>query len=135
MGLDKFINQCAYIAAGTDVITGSGGALTMIAGLPVDVINTITQQFRVTLAIIYSKHGAYQMSYEEFMSFVAASMKVEAGVALTKTVLEEIAVKLLTRIGTESAAKLIPVVGGIIGGSANYIFIKRMATSIKKMDL
>jgi len=135
LGLDKFINQCAYIAAGTGVITGSGGAFTMIVGLPVDVINTITQQFRVTLAIIYSKRGTYKMSFEEFVSFVATSMKVEAGITVTKTMLEEIAIKLLTRIGTESAAKLIPVVGGVIGGSANYIFIKRMAASVKKMDL
>lgn len=135
MGLDKFINQCAYIAAGTGVITGSGGALTMIIGLPVDVINTITQQFRVTLAIIYNRRGEYQMTFDEFMTFVAASVKVEAGVALTKTIMEEIAEKLLLRLGSKAAGRLIPVVGGVIGGSANYIFIKRMAETVKKMDL
>src|ERR1700733_486181 len=53
MGLDKFIDQCAYLAAGSGVISGSGGALTVIVGIPFDFLNLITQQFRVTMAISY----------------------------------------------------------------------------------
>src|SRR5476651_743953 len=90
MGLDKFIEQCAYLAAGSGVISGSGGVFTMAIGVPLDFINLITQQFRVTMAITYYNRGNYQMDYDEFMSLVATSLKVDAGVTLSKTMMESI---------------------------------------------
>ncbi|WP_295799638.1 hypothetical protein [Mucilaginibacter sp.] len=59
MGLDKFIEQCAYMAAGSGVISGTGGMLTMVVGVPLDFVNLITQQFRVTMAIMYNVRGNY----------------------------------------------------------------------------
>jgi hypothetical protein len=135
MGLDKFIDQCAYLAAGSGIISGSGGALTVIVGIPFDFLNLITQQFRVTMAVTYYNKGSYELGYEEFMSLVGTSLKVEAGVALTKTMMEAIAEKMLLILGTRTAERLVPVVGAVIGGAANYIFIKRMAESVKKMHL
>jgi hypothetical protein len=135
IGLDKFIEQCAYLAAGSGIISGSGGALTVIVGIPFDFLNLITQQFRVTMAISYYNKGSYQLNYEEFMSVVATSLKVEAGVNLTKTMMEAIAEKLLMVLGTRTAERLVPVVGAVIGGAANYIFIKRMAESVTGMHL
>jgi hypothetical protein len=134
MGLDKFIEQCAYLAAGSGIISGSGGALTVIVGIPFDFLNLITQQFRVTMAISYYNKGSYQLSYEEFMSVVATSLKVEAGVNLTKTVMEAIAEKMLMVLGTRTAERMVPVIGAVIGGTANYVFIKRMAKSVKEMQ-
>jgi len=64
---------------------------------------------------------------------VATSLKVEAGVNLTKTVMEAIAEKMLMVLGTRTAERMVPVVGAVIGGTANYIFIKRMAKSVKEM--
>src|ERR1700712_3160888 len=84
MGLDKFIEQCAYLAAGSGVISGSGGLITMIIGVPMDFVNLITQQFRVTMAIMYYNKGSYEIGFEEFMRLIATSLKVEAGVTLTK---------------------------------------------------
>jgi len=95
MGLDKFIEQCAYLAAGSGIVSGSGGMFTMIAGIPFDFANLVTQQFRVTLAIMYYNRGSYEIGFEEFMSLVATSLKVEAGVTLSKTMMEGIAEKLL----------------------------------------
>jgi len=135
MGLDKFINQCALMAAGSGVISGSGGIATMIVGVPLDLVNLITQQFRVTLAITYHNRGNYKMDFNEFVTTVASSLKVDAGVTLTKTMMEEIAEKLLINLGSRTAERLIPVVGGIIGGTANYLLIKRMAQSVKKSQL
>src|SRR5471030_1630962 len=71
LGLDKFIEQCAYLAAGSGVISGSGGMFTIIVGIPFDFINLITQQFRVTMAVMYYHRGSYRMGFEEFMSFIA----------------------------------------------------------------
>lgn len=133
MGLDKFIEQCAFLAAGSGVISGSGGLFTMIAGIPLDFANLIAQQFRVTMAIMYYNKGSYQIDFEEFMSLIATSLKVEAGVALSKTMMEGIAEKMLLMLGTRTAERLVPVIGAAIGGTANYLFIKRMAESVKKM--
>jgi hypothetical protein len=135
MGLDKFIEQCAWLAAGSGVLSGSGGMFTMIAGIPIDFANLVTQQFRVTMAIMYHNRGTYQVSFEEFMSLVATSLKVEAGVAISKTMMEGVAEKMVMMLGTRTAEKLVPIVGGVIGGGTNYIFIKRMAKSVKAMPL
>ncbi|GGH10697.1 hypothetical protein [Mucilaginibacter phyllosphaerae] len=133
MGLDKFINQCAYVAAGSGAIAGSGGIMTMLIGMPIDFVNLITQQFRVTMAIMYYTKGNYKISFDEFMKLVATSFKVEAGVAVTKTMMEGIAEKLLLAFGVRAAERLVPVVGAVIGGTTNYIFVKRMAQQIKEL--
>lgn len=132
-GIDGHVEHCARLAAGTGAIGGAGGAITMLASLPIDVVNNITQQFRVTLGIIYYYRGAYRFTFEEFMAIVATSMKVEAGVAITKTMLEELAEKLLLKMGSKAAGRLIPVVGAVIGGTANYLFIKRIASAVHEM--
>ena len=135
MGLDKFIEQCAWLAAGSGVVSGSGGLLTLAAGIPFDFANLVTQpDTRVTMAVMYHNRGTYQLSFEEFISLVAASLKVEAGVAISKTVMEGIAEKLLLMLGTRTAERMVPVVGGVIGGGTNYLFIKRMAKSVKEMQ-
>lgn len=131
MGLDKFTNQCALMAAGSGVITGAGGISTMLIGIPVDMINLITQQFRVTMAVSYYYTGSYQLNFEDFFKIVATSLKVDAGMAMTKNMMEEVAEKLMLNIGSKTAERLIPVVGAVIGGTANYLFIKRITTSLK----
>jgi len=134
LGLDKFIEQCAWLAAGSGAIAGSGGMLTMIVGMPVDFLNLLTQQFRVTMAIMYYERGTYEIDFNEFMKLIATSLKVEASVTLTKTMLESTAEKLLAVFGTRVAERLVPVVGAAIGGTANYLFVKRMAKSVKRMQ-
>lgn len=132
LGLDKFINQCAFLAAGSGLITGAGGAVTMVIGVPLDMINLITQQFRVTMAVSYYHTGKYQVRFEDFFKILASSLKVDTGMTLSKNIMEEVAEKLLINIGSKTAERLVPVVGAVIGGSANYLFIKRMAESVKK---
>jgi len=131
MGIDKFINQCALLAAGSGVITGAGGLTTMLIGVPLDMVNLITQQFRVTMAISYHNTGSYKLNFDDFFKIVAASLKVDAGMAISKNMMEEVAEKLLVNIGSKTAERLIPVVGAVIGGSANYLFIKRVATQLR----
>jgi hypothetical protein len=116
------------MAAGSGAIAGSGGIMTMIVGMPVDFVNLITQQFRVTMAVMYYTKGSYRIGFDEFMVLVATSFKIEAGVAVTKTMMEGIAEKLLLAFGVRAAERLVPVVGAVIGGTANYLFVKRMAS-------
>ena len=134
MGLDKFIEQCAYLAAGSGVISGSGGMFTMIVGIPLDFANLIMQQFRVAMAINYYHRGTYFTEFDEFIRMIATSLKVDAGITVTKTMMETVAEKMLLIFGTRTAERLVPIVGGVIGGTANYLFIKRMAKSVKQMQ-
>lgn len=132
MGIDKFITQCALLAAGSGAITGIGGISTMLIGVPLDMINLITQQFRVTMAVSYHNTGKYQLSFVEFFKIVASSLKVDAGIAMSKNIMEEVVEKLMINIGSKTAERLVPVVGAVVGGTANFIFIKRVANNLKK---
>jgi hypothetical protein len=130
-GIDKFVNQCALLAAGSGAMAGAGGFATMLVGVPLDLVNLITQQFRVTLAINYHQTGRYKLQFSEFFNIVASSLKVDAGVTVTKNIMEEVAEKLLLNLGSKTARRLVPVVGAVIGGSANYLFIKKVARQLR----
>ena len=134
LGLERFIEQCARLSATTGVISGGGGALTMAIGIPFDLINMLTQQIRVTLGIMYYNRGTYEITFDEFVSIMAAAMQVEAGIMITKNILERGSERILLRLGSKTAARLIPVVGAVIGGTTNYLFIKRMAESVKRLQ-
>ena len=131
MGIDRFINQCAFLAAGSGAITGAGGIATMLIGVPIDFVNLVTQQFRVTMAVTYYHTGEYKINFNDFIKIVAASLKVDTRMSVSKTIMEEVAEKLLINIGSKTAERLVPVVGAVIGGTANYLFIKRMAVTLK----
>ena len=134
MGLDGFIEHCARLAAGTGAISGMGGAITMIVGIPADLLNNVTQQFRVTLAVIYYQRGNYNIDFEEFMSIVAVSIGVEAGTVMTRVLLTRIAEKLLIRMGEKAAGRMIPFAGALVGGLTNYLFIKGIGKTVKKLN-
>lgn len=53
---------------------------------------------------------------------------------MTKTVMENIAEKLLLAFGVRTAERMIPVIGAVVGGTANYLMIKRMAEQVKEMQ-
>jgi len=135
MGLDRYIEQCAILAATSGAISGSGGMLTMIIGVPVDMANLIGQQFRVTMAVMYHNQGTYRFGFDEFMLMIATSLKVETSIALTKTMMESVAEKLLLMLGTRAAERLVPIVGAVIGGTTNYLFIKRVAARAKELEM
>lgn len=133
MGLNGFIKHCARVAATTGVVAGIGGVATLVVGVPADVLNNLTQQFRVTLAVIYAKTGSYEVNFEDFMAIVAVSIGVEAGVIITKSVLVRIGERLLIRMSERTAARVVPILGAAIGGTTNYFFIKGIGASLKRV--
>lgn len=135
MGLNAFIKHCARLAAATGFISGIGGLATMVVGVPADMLNSMTQQFRVTLAVIYAKTGDYEVSFEDFMAIVAVSIGMEAGVMITKSVLVGIAERLLVRISERTAVRIVPILGAAIGGTTNYVFIKGIGATLKRVML
>lgn len=134
-GIDGFIRHCAWLACGTGAACGFGGFGTMIVGVPVDVINNVFQQFRVTLGVIYHKKGTYNVSFEELMKIVGISVGVEVGATLTKVVMFKIAQQILVRMSVGAAGKIIPLFGAVIGGSVNYMFITGIGASVKKINM
>ena len=135
MGIDAFIEHCARLAAGTGAVTGLGGAATFLVGIPADMVNCLTQQFRVTLGIVYHRRGTYNIAFDEFMSIVAVSVGVEAGMMMTRSVLEHIAERLFARMGARAGGRLIPLMGAVIDGTTNYFFLKGVGRSVKKLPL
>ena len=85
-GIDALIKQSAQYAATSGAIMGALGPIALL-GLPVDIINNITQQFRVTLGVIYDKTGKFKPDFNSFMRIVAISLGIEAGATITKMVL------------------------------------------------
>lgn len=134
-GIDRFISDCALLAATTGAAMGFGGFSTMIVGIPADVINNVFQQFRVTLGVIYDKKGVYKVSFSEFMTIVGVSLGVEVGATLTKAVMFSIANKILIRLSTTTIGKAVPFVGAFIGGSVNYGFIRAIGAAVQKIDM
>jgi hypothetical protein len=106
----------------------------MAIGIPFDILNLLTQQFRVSLAILYYNRGNYDITFEEFMAFLTTALQVDAGVAVTKAIMERSAEKMMVRMGSKTAGRLIPIVGALIGGSTNYLVIKRLADSLKRVQ-
>ena len=135
MGIDKFINQCALLAAGSGAMAGAGGLATLLVGALLDLLNLITQQFRVTMAIRYHNTGHYKVNFIDLIKLVGTSLKVDAGVTVTKNIMEEVVAKLMLTFGSKAARRLVPVVGAVIGGTANYLFIKRIASSLQAQTI
>lgn len=135
IGIDEFIKRCSRYAAASGAVNGFGGFTSMIVGIPVDVVNNVFQQFRVTLAVIYHKKGVYKVSFTDFMKIVGVSVGVEVGASMTKAVLINIANKILLRLSASATGKAVPVLGALICGGVNYGFIKFIGVAVKKIDI
>ena len=134
-GIKKFSSDCAGLAGLTGAASGFGGFSTILIGVPVDVLNNIVQQFRVTLGIIYHKKGVYNISFEEFMKIVGVSLGVEIGASVTKVAMFSIARSIIAKLSVSTAGKAIPFVGAFIGGSVNYGFIKAIAAAVNQINM
>lgn len=104
----------------------------MLIGTPLDIVNLITQQFRVTLAISYHNTGKFKINFEDFFKIVASSVKADTKLAISKNIMEEVAERMLFSLGSKASRRLVPVVGGVIGGTVNYLFIKGVAKELKE---
>lgn len=129
-GIQGYIDHCARLAAATGAAAGAGGGLTLALGIPANIANTVTQQFKVTLAVIYHRTGRYAVGFEEFMKIAALSVGVEAGTKGLEYLVIKVAQEVLMRLSARAVGQLIPIVGALVGGGLNYAFIKGIGSSM-----
>lgn len=134
-GIDAFIENAARISAASGAVYIIPGL--SLFGIPADIVNTVTQQFRVTLAVIYSKTGKYNPGFASFMAIVAISLGVEVGlnvgVTIAKPVLISCARAILLRLSVKALP--LPIIGGAIAAGANYTFIKTIGHTLKTLNM
>ena len=130
MGIQAYINHCARLAAASGAAAGAGGGVTLALGIPADIANTVTQQFRVTLAVIYYRTGRYAVRFDEFMKIVALSLGVEVSVKGLQFLVAKVAQEVLKRLTAGTVGRLIPLVGAAVGGGLNYVFIKGIGSTL-----
>ena len=134
-GLDHFINICALEAGAGGAAAGLGGFALAAASVPASLINTVVQQFRVTMAVIYAKRGTVKPSFTDFLAIVGMSLGVEIGVSIGSDVTGAIAAGILVELGAAETGALVPIVGAAIVGGANYAFIRAIGSALKRLQM
>ncbi len=130
LGIVAYIKHCARMAASTGAAAGAGGGLTLALGIPADIANTVTQQFRVTMAVIYHRTGRYSVQFDEFMKIVALSLGVEIGFKGLHYVVNRVAQEVFKRLTAGTVGKVFPLLGAAVGGGMNYYFIRGLGSTL-----
>ena len=152
---DQFVNYNRLRAAGSGAIMGFPGGALMLATIPADISALAYYSFR-TISGIAQCYGSETRTEEgraiALLLFAGASGVESINVAgsqvllssLTKNVLtkpyrdlimkrivQEVAKDLGMGIARQGAARLVPVLGSVIGGTANYLFISNVSERAK----
>ncbi len=152
---DQFLNSNRLRAAGSGAIMGFPGGAFMLATIPADISALAYYSFR-TISGVAQCYGSETRTEEgrtiALLLFAGASGVESINVAgsqvllssLTKNVLtkpyrdlimkrivQEVAKDLGMGIARQGAARLVPVLGSVIGGTANYLFISNVSDRAK----
>lgn len=153
LAIDKLISCQRRKCATTGFVTGLGGLVSIPVTLPADLYSSLVIQVNMIVAIAVIR--GYDVHSEEvktlvFLCIVGNSIGdvlKQAGIKavtdytaktiipkLTMIVSQRIAAKVGSRLvvkastkGLSSAAKMIPVLGGLIGGAYNYAEVSTYA--------
>lgn len=133
--------------AGTSgFVTGIGGFSVMPITIPANVASVIYLQIRMIAAIAYM--GGHDINSDKVKSLIYISMagngakellkdlSVKAGEALAVKILEKVSAKLAAKIGSKSlisTGKIVPVIGGIVGGSYDAITTRIVGKVAKRI--
>lgn len=135
MGIQAFLKQTASYATASGAATGAWGILGLL-GVPLDLVNCIVQQFRATLAVIYHRTGRYEVTFDYFIGIVAASLGVSTSSGSAgRTALLQVARQIVVRLAAGSAGRLVPVVGALVAGGVNYVFLTTIGKQLMKLDI
>ena len=148
----KLVNNQILKCTTSGFLTGLGGVLTIPIALPANITSVIYVQMRMIAAVAYL--NGYELNSDETQTFVYACLAgvslnkvvkqtaVVFGVKVCNTLVKKLPGKVLTKInqkvgfrlftkfgskGLVNLGKLVPVVGGVIGGTLDFAETKVIA--------
>ena len=148
----KLVNNQILKCTTSGFLTGLGGVLTIPIALPANITSVIYVQMRMIAAVAYL--NGYDLNGDETHSFVYACLvgislnnvvkqtSIVFGVKVCNTLVKKLPGKVLTKInqkvgfrlftkfgtkGLVNLGKLVPVVGGVIGGTLDFAETKVIA--------
>jgi hypothetical protein len=152
---DQFVSANRLRATGSGAIMGFPGGALMLATIPADISALAYYSFR-TISGIAQSYGSETRTEEgrtiALLLFAGATGIESINVAgsqvilsnltrnvltkpyrdlIMKRIVQEIAKDLGMEIARQGAARLVPVLGSVIGGTANYLFISNVADRTK----
>jgi hypothetical protein len=155
---DELINWQVAKCTTSGFLTGLGGLITLPVAIPANVASVIYVQMRMIAAIAYM--GGYDIKDDRVKSFVYICLTGNSAIDITKNIGIKIGEKLtvsainkisgatLTKInqavgfrlvtkfgqkGIVNLGKAVPLVGGIIGGSVDYLSTKTIGKVSKSI--
>lgn len=154
----KFINAQVAKCTTSGFLTGLGGLITLPVAIPANVGSVLYVQVRMIAGI--AKMAGYDIDSDQVQTLVYACLAgvsidkllktagIQFGVKLTTAMVKKIPGKVLTKInqkvgfrfitkfgtkGIINIGKMVPVVGGIIGGGWDFAETKIIANRAYKM--
>lgn len=148
----KLVNNQILKCTTSGFLTGLGGAITLPFALPANITSVLYVQMRMIAAVAYL--NGYDLNGDETHSFVYACLvgvslnnvvkqsSIVFGVKVCNTLVKKLPGKVLTKInqkvgfrlftkfgtkGLVNLGKLVPVVGGVIGGTLDFAETKVIA--------
>lgn len=158
--VDDLISNESIKSASSGFITGLGGLITLPITIPADMLATWVIAARMSAAI--SEFGDYNSNDDSTKSMILASLCGNAGKQLVRQVVQNasekmlkeafkrvpaqvlrninkiVGIKLITKAGEKSLtslAKLVPILGGIIGAGVDYAYNKSVGKVAKDIFL
>lgn len=131
--VDSLIRWQTAKAATSGFVAGTGGIITMPLTVPANIASVLYLQIRMITAIAYM--GGHDVTDDRVRSLVYISLVgngakelmkdigVKATEKLLSKTLENVSVRLATKIGEKGVASLgkaVPFVGGVVGGSFDW---------------
>lgn len=155
--INSLINWQTTKCATSGFITGLGGVITLPVAIPANIASVIYVQMRMVASIAHLR--GYDLKDDQVQTFVyacltgqsateivkAAGVKLglKVGEAQVKRIPAQVLVKinqkvgfrLVTKFGEKgiiNIGKMVPVLGGVIGGSFDAVSTKTIATAAKR---
>lgn len=148
--VDSLIKWQASKAATSGFLAGVGGIMSLPITIPANIASVIYIQMRMITAIAYM--GGHDVNSDRVKALIYISMvgngakellkdvSVKAGERIVAKVLtsiqEKVSVKLASKIGIKSSTsfgKVVPIVGGVIGGSIDALSTRAVGKVAKRI--
>ncbi|MGL4452304.1 MAG: EcsC family protein [Sarcina sp.] len=156
--IDKLITWQQTKGATSGFLTGIGGIVTLSVAIPTNITSVLYIQIRMIAAIASMKGYDLRDDQVKIMVFVAltgqgateilkkSGMKIGQGMATTlvhkipteviKAINQKVGFRLLTKFGEKGVVnlgKMIPLVGGVIGGGFDAVGTRIIGKTAKKL--